>query len=429
MSSDIVIVGGGAAGLNAAFVCRERYPDRTVTLIDAEEEVGYYRTVLPMFMVRSMPEEKLFFWKPGGDPGLRARLGVRVDSLDAENRVLILDGGERISFDRLILAQGGRPVVPPVFHGKTPPKGVFPVRSLAMARQVRDWLPDRPDIVVLGGGLVGSKSSVFLRLAGYNVTLVEREAHILPTVLSTESAKPMEQHLRNMGIDVRTSATVDDFKAGPDGTIAEVHISTGDWVRCQTFLIGVGSTPELGFLGDSGLLQDGELLVDRALRTRASGIFAVGDGVVIKNENGGRHQPWTWPQAVAQGKLAAANLYRESPVPLRDVTRVNAQNIAGVPIMILGGPSVGAEVVSRPGIDEGVWREFFLDQGRIVGGALVGDISGSGPLHYEMVNAANVRPQALDLLNARTRAIPDSAWPRLAQDQEATFLDAERRKT
>lgn len=428
MSSDIVIVGGGAAGLNAAFVCRERYPDRTVTLIDAEEEIGYYRTVLPMFMVRSMPEEKLFFWKPGGDPKLVARLGTRVQALDSENKALVLEGGERIEFDRLILAQGGRPVVPPVFRGRTEPEGVFPVRSLAMARKVRDWLPDRPDIVVLGGGLVGSKSSVFLRLAGYNVTLVEKEPHILPTVLSADTARPMQQHLRNMGVDVRVNATVDDFRTNGDGTISEVHVSTGHWIKCQTFLIGVGSTPELGFLADTPLVENGELTVDRALRTRAGGIFAVGDGVTIRDEQGHPHQPWTWPQAVAQGKLAAANLYRTSPVALKDVTRVNAQNIAGVPIMILGGPGVGSEVVARPGTSEGIWREFFLEEGRIVGGALVGDISGAGPLHYEMVQGSNVKPRALDLLQARTRAIDYSAWSRLAQDREARLLPAEGRK-
>ncbi|MCG8508820.1 MAG: FAD-dependent oxidoreductase, partial [Rhodospirillales bacterium] len=134
MLTDIAIVGGGAAGLNAARVCRERYPDKSVTLIDAEPEIGYYRTVLPMFMVRGMPEEKLFFWKPGDDPLLRARLGAGVASLDTRARALNLEDGEQVQFERLILAHGGRPIVPPVFEGKAPPKGVFPVRSLATAR-------------------------------------------------------------------------------------------------------------------------------------------------------------------------------------------------------------------------------------------------------------------------------------------------------
>lgn len=427
MLTDIAIVGGGAAGLNAAKVCRERYSDKSVTLIDAEPEIGYYRTVLPMFMVRSMPEEKLFFWKPGDDPLLRTKLGTGVASLDTRARALNLENGEQVRFDRLILAHGGRPIVPSVFEGKAPPKGVFPVRSLVTARQVRDWLPGKPDIVVLGGGLVGSKSSVFLTLAGYRVTLVEKEPHILPTVLSAKSAEPMEQHLRNMGITVRTGATVDDFEAGLDGAIARVHVSTGQWVDCQTFLIGVGSTPNIDFLEGSGLLEDGILYVDPALQTRVSGIFANGDGVVIRDESGETFEPWTWPQAVAQGKLSAANLYRPSPVRMRDLTRVNAQNIAGVPIMILGGPGVGSQTVSRPGPDEGIWREFFLDEGRIVGGALVGDISGGGPLHYEMVESTNVEGQELEMLRTRTRAIKYSAWSGLGQDRVVRFIGAGRR--
>ena len=415
--ASVVIIGGGAGGLTAALECRRLYPDKPVTLIDRESEIGYYRTLLPMFMVRTLGEEKLFFWKPGGDAGLGldVRLGVDVRSVDPAGKRVVLENGETLAYERLVLAQGGRPVVPPVFGARPWPKGAFPVRSLEVARQVRDWIAGRKHIVVLGGGLVGSKSSVFMRLAGYEVSLIEREAHILPTVLSAEAAAPMQTHLAAMGISIHTGSTVDDYRTGADGALTEVHVSTGRWIRCEAFLIGIGSQPELGFLADSGLLENGELVVDETLRTRDPGVFAIGDCVAIRRD--GLHHPWTWPQAVVQGRYAGANVYSQAPLPIPRVTRVNAQNIAGAPIMILGGPGAGTSVVGRPGDTSGVWREFFLDDGKIAGGALVGDISGAGPLHALMVEGRDVSADALDHLKTRTRAFAPAAWARLAQER------------
>lgn len=416
---DLVVVGGGAAGLSAVATCRARYPDKRIALVDQEAEVGYYRTLLPMFMSGKLTEDKLFFWQPGGDANLAVRLGVRVRSLDREAKRLILEGGEALGYERLILAQGGRPVVPPVFERSVTPAGVFPVRSLAVAREIKAWLPEHRDIVVLGGGLVGSKSSVFLRLAGFSVTLVEREAHILPTVLSANTSRPLQRHLENMGVRVCTGTTIDQFKADAAGSVSSVRLATGEWIPCGTFLVGIGSAPELGFVRETDLMRDGELVVSTTLQTLDPTIFAVGDAIAIQTADGARHHPWTWPQAVAQGKLAGANAFRDCPLPVKRTTRVNAQNISGVPIMILGGPGAGTTVEARPGPGDGVWREFFMEESRIVGGALVGDIAGAGPLHYTMANGESVAGRVTDLLTPQTRAFRPTAWKRLSQGTRA----------
>ena len=107
------------------------------------------------------------------------------------------------------------------------------------------------------------------------------------------------------------------------------------------------------------------------------------------------------------------------------MTRVNAQNISGIPLMILGGPGVGSGVVSRPDPDAGVWREFFMEADRIVGGALVGDIAGAGPLHFRMANGEAVGAEAPQHLQRRTRAFTGDAWGRLAQRRRARRFEME----
>jgi NAD(P)H-nitrite reductase large subunit len=244
--------------------------------------------------------------------------------------------------------------------------------------------------------------------------LVEREAHILPSVLSAQAAAPMQAHLAAMGIAVHLGATVDAWRTDADGALTEVHLSTGRWIPCQAFLIAIGSQPETGFLAGSGLLENGQLVVSDGLRTSDLGIFAIGDAVAVRSD--GLHHPWTWPQAVVQGRFAGANLYRQAPRPIPRLTRVNAQNIAGAPIVVLGGPRAGISVVSRPGESSGVWRELFLEDGRIAGGALVGDISGAGPLHALMIQGRDVSAEALDHLKTRSRAFAPATWRRLTRD-------------
>ncbi|MCX5818330.1 MAG: NAD(P)/FAD-dependent oxidoreductase [Deltaproteobacteria bacterium] len=377
-----LIVGGGAAGFQAAATCRALRPDQTVTLIDAEMDIGYYRTLLPQFMVGALPEEKLFFPHSGNDPLLTVRTGVRVKSLDRSGRCLLLDSGEALCYDRLILAHGGESYLPGILAGP-PCRGIFPVRDLTTARKTKAWISDHRKVVVFGGSLVGVKTAVHLSQAGFEVSLVVRRGHILLRALSPEAAEVVEAHLRNLGIKVRVNAALEDLRIR-DGGIDALKAG-GRWLPCSTLLVAAGVSPDTSFLEGTGLLTDGELVVSPALQTIDPRIFAAGDVAVIASR-GEKISPNTWPQAVSQGKLAAENLYRSSPAPHRDWSRINAMELHGIAMVVLGPPVVGAEVISHARPEASVRRELFLIDGRPVGGALIGDISAAGTLHA-LINA------------------------------------------
>ncbi len=399
---DCIIVGGGAAGCHAAMTCRNVWPEKTVMLVDAEKEWGYYRTLLPQFMVGALSEEKLFIPRGEADPLLSVKTGVRVKTLDRSGRRLLLDNGETLSYDRLILAHGGDPYLPGILAGP-PCKGIFPVRDLTTARATRAWLAGHRQVIVFGGSLVGVKTAVHLRQAGFEVSLIVRRGHILLRALSPEAAQVVEAHLVKMGIRLYVNAPLEDIRV-EQGAVTALKAGA-QWIPGTTLIVAAGTTPDTSFIEGTGLLTGGQLVVSPALQTPDPLIFAAGDVAVLSAADKEKFSPNTWPQAVSQGRLAAGNLYRKTPLPHRDFTRVNAMELHGLPMVILGPPLDGAEVIAYTRLEEGIRRELFLVGGRPAGGALIGDISAAGTLRALINAGKEINRRESALLLPKTKSV------------------------
>jgi NADPH-dependent 2,4-dienoyl-CoA reductase/sulfur reductase-like enzyme len=417
-----VVIGGGAAGLGAALAARKAWPDKPVVLIDSEEEIGYYRALLPPFMVGMLEEEKLFFWRQGEDPLLTILRGTEVERLDCAARRLHLGKGGTIEYDRLVLCHGGSPDMPGILSEQSC-EGIFPVRGLTAARKAKEWLAGYPEVVILGSSLVGVKTAVYLRMAGLKVSMIVRRDHTLLRVLSARAAGFMDAHLQRLGVNLHFNCHLEDLQVKNEAIDA---VRTGQqWLPCRTLLVAAGSTPDSRFLEGSGLLEEGELKVSSSLQTRDPRIFAAGDGATIRIEGREDLNPGTWPHAVTQGKLAGENLYASAPRPLGVLTRVNCMNLSGLPLVILGPPVSGAETVSYSNRSGRVYRELFVVDGRIVGGALVGDITGAGPLHALINQGETVGERARDLVCPHGRALHRFAGSGV-RDRRAFLLASER---
>jgi len=402
---DIIIIGGGPAGFQAALHSRQWWPQKSVALIESENNIGYCRPLLPQFMAGQVEKEKLFLFNPSEDPLLKVKTGARVRSLDREKGRLYLENGEEFKFERLILAPGGQPIIPR-FQGADGMEGIFPVRNLPEAEKVRNWIVKDQKIIVLGGGLVGVKTAVYLRVAGYQISVVEKEDRLLPQALRADAAALVENHLRRMGIDLFLGQTL-EIVEGEGGKIKRGRVG-GRWVPCDTLLVAVGSVPNISFLDTSGLLEDGKLQVSPTLQTKDPRIFAAGDAVTICASDGKKYTPWTWPQAVSQGKVAAANLYRPHPIPLKILTRVNSMNLQGLSLNLLGPYGEDSKEITYALPAEGVFRQAFLHQGRITGGALVGNLWGAGLIHHLMITGKDSESEAKRLIKPSFRLMRET---------------------
>ena len=177
--------------------------------------------------------------------------------------------------------------------------------------------------------------------------------------------------------------------AGDAGRIKAVKLG-GKTLPCDTLLVAAGSVPNISFLKDSELLDEGTLFVSPALQTRDPRIFAAGDAITIRTTDGKKFTPWTWPQAISQGKLAAANLFRSEAVPLKIFTRVNSMNLQPLALNMLGAFTEGSDEISYAPPGEPVFRQIFVRQNRLTGGALIGNIAAAGPLHYHLVEGREI---------------------------------------
>jgi len=373
-------------------------------------------------MAGQAQEEKLFLFKPAEDALLRVKIGAKVQSLDGEKQTIRLENGEAIEYERLILAPGGRPIVPRL-EGADGLEGVFPVRNLPEAQKVRSWITKDQKIIVLGGGLVGVKTAAYLRSAGFPVSVVEKENRLLPQALRGYAAKLVETHFRRMGVDLYLGQTLEAAE-GISGKMKRARVG-GQWVPCDALLLAIGSIPNVSFLENSGLLEDGRLRVSASLQTKDPRIFAAGDAVTIFTADGKRYTPWTWPQAVCQGKLAAANLYRSQPVPLKALTRVNSMNIQGLSLNMLGAFVEGSEEISYGPPAGGLLRQVFLHQGGIIGGALVGDITGAGPMHHLMIRGEDAAQEISRLIKPSFGLMPRGLSDRGMERRRARLIPGE----
>ncbi len=416
---EIVIIGGGPAGFQAALHCRRCWPKKSVTLLEAEGIIGYCRPMLPQFMAGQVGEEKLFYLKPEEDPLLKIRTGVKVQSLDRKTQTLRLESEEKIVYERLLLAPGGRPIIPRI-DGLDFLRGIFSVRNLPEARRAREWINHDRQIIVLGGGLVGVKTAAYLRVSGFQISLVEKEDHLLPQALKGHAARLVEDHLQRIGIRLFLGQTL-KYVEGKNGFLKAVNLN-GQAIPCEALLVAVGSVPNVAFLESSNLLEEGQLLVSPALQTRDPKIFAAGDAITISTSKGKKLTPWTWPQAVSQGRLAAENLFRSNPVALKVLTRVNSMNLQGLSIAMLGFQVEGSEEISYGSPAYGSLRQAFLLEGRMIGGALLGDVSAAGPLHHLMFNGREAGPEVNKLIKPLLQAIPPNPLVYGKRSKRARFF-------
>jgi NADPH-dependent 2,4-dienoyl-CoA reductase/sulfur reductase-like enzyme len=270
----IVVVGAGAAGLTAAEALRNRGYDGTLTLIGDEQHLPYDRPPLSkQILAGTWEPDRIALRSPDALAKLDADLllGRSAVGLDMATRQILLDGGDRLDFDGLVIATG---VTPRSLPGADL-AGIHLLRSLDDALSLRAHLLARPAVVVVGAGFLGAEVAAVARGLSLDVTLIDP----LPVPMYRQFGHRVGELIGHLhtdhGVTVRCGTGVRRFLSTA-GRVIGVELTDGSTLDADLVVVSVGASPALNWLADSGLPQGNGIECDTHCQA-APGVYAAGD--------------------------------------------------------------------------------------------------------------------------------------------------------
>lgn len=356
----MVIVGAGQAGGRAAEAARMAGYEGKLVLIGEEPSAPYERPPLSKEILSGEASESdllLFSSEEMNRLALDFRPGLSVRSIDRDARQLALSDGTTCGYDALLLATGARPrqlEIPGSDLG-----GILYLRSHADARVLKETLAGAEAVAVVGGGFIGLEVASTARAAGKQVTVLERDARLVSRILPATVSEQLAERARAAGVDVRTGVDVTGFN-GEDGAVLSVTLASGDAVKADLVVIGVGAVPNVELAVAAGLAVDGGIVVDANGRTSDPSIFAAGDVANYPHAPGGRPmrlESWqnAQDQAAAAGRSMVGTQTRYEGIPWFWTDQF------GLNIQILGIPDPNGAVRRRDRADGSVSAYFQVD--------------------------------------------------------------------
>ncbi|VFM98462.1 MAG: Pyridine nucleotide-disulphide oxidoreductase [Candidatus Kentron sp. G] len=311
-----VIVGAGPAGVIAAETLRKTGRDGKITLLGDEPGMPYSRMAIPYFIGDEIDAEATCLRKEDHyvRHGIDFRHG-RVTRIEPQNRALNLEDGTSLSYDRLLLATGSRPITLPIPGADLP--GVHHCWTLEDAGKIRELAKPGSRVVLIGAGFIGCIIMGALLERGATLTVLELEERMLARTMDEVGAAMLERWCAEKGVTVRTATRVTEIKKGGDISDSStelaagltVHTQTGEPLVADLVISAAGVRPNLDILSGTGIATEDGILVDRHLKTTQPDIYAAGDVAQgIDWSTGKRTVHAIQPTAAEHGRVSAYNM-------------------------------------------------------------------------------------------------------------------------
>jgi len=376
-----VIIGNGVAGNSAASAIREADKEVNITMISQEPFPEYSACVLSKkYISGEMRREEVFLRKfeDYSKENIRTLFGQKAKGLDIGNKKVLLKSGS-VSYDKLIIATGSKPVVPPIEGvGK---KGVFTLKTLEDADRIANYTGRK--VVVLGPGYIGVEASIALKKRGWEVSLVGgRTGRILRPTFDEKPSLILRKVIEDHGIEVLTGERAVKFVGN-----SRIHsvITDKREIECDMAILVLGMRPEVELAQKAGVEIGnlGGIKVNKQMMTTVEGIYACGDCVQARDMIGTEDiLSLLWHNAKQQGEVAgynSAGIKRHYP---------GALNITGIDIFGIYAVSIGhtmdrfkdtrLEVIEDK--DGQCYHRLLIVDGILVGMQSVGMPENIGPL-------------------------------------------------
>jgi 3-phenylpropionate/trans-cinnamate dioxygenase ferredoxin reductase component len=278
MIGPVVVVGAGQAGSDTAAALRAHGFSGHITLVGAESEVPYQRPPLSKAYLAGKVTTNDIELRPESFYGAKDITLIRDDRvmrINRDSRRVTLASGRWLRYRRLVLAVGARPRHIPVPGADL--DGVLTVRTVADADRLRQRSRRGDHLVVIGGGFLGLELAATCRALGLTVTVVEALPRVMARAVSPHLSHYLTEAHRDWGTRVLLSRQVVALHGDTGGRVRTVELDSGERIRADVVVVGVGVRPNVELAADAGLAVDNGILVDEHLRSSDPSIYAVGD--------------------------------------------------------------------------------------------------------------------------------------------------------
>ncbi|BET25433.1 pyridine nucleotide-disulfide oxidoreductase [Limnobacter thiooxidans] len=336
-----VILGNGPAGVVAAEQIRKQRPRDSIVMVGAEPEPPYSRMAIPYLLIGKVGEKGTYLRK---DPDHFKKQNIqevqaRATQLDTAGKKVMLDNGDVLEYDKLLIATGARPISPPIPGVNLP--GVHPCWTLENARQIIELAKPGSRVLQMGAGFIGCIIMEALALRGVKLTVVEMGNRMVPRMMTEGAGSMIRDWCIKKGVNVYCSTRVEAIEQGgqpvqpseqgligkitsalgfggggnnavlaaKDSAPLRVKLSNGEVLEVDLVISATGVKPNLDFLEGSGLELDQGLLVDDHMQTNIKDVYAAGDVAQVRDfSTGEKTVNMIQPAAADDARIAAQNM-------------------------------------------------------------------------------------------------------------------------
>ena len=373
---NLLIAGNGMVGHRFIEAAIKNGLNKThkITVFGEEPRKAYDRVSLSKYFDGMSAEDLSMLATPDQYEanGIDIKLDCRIADLDRKAQTVTTDTGETLSYDKLILATGSYPFVPPIKGHDS--KGIFVYRTIEDLDLISGWAKGKKTGVIIGGGLLGLEGANALRLMGVETHVVEFAPHLMAVQLDEPAAALLKRRVEDLGVHVHCSKNTTEFVTNDAGEVTKLTFKDGTELEADIVVFSAGIRPrdELARKSELPLGSRGGIVVDANCRTPDENIYAIGECAAFEDRCYGLVAPGYTMAEIAADHLVGGDSKMETP----DLS--TKLKLLGVDVASFGdafGRTPNSEVVSIIDTQEGVYKKLVISEDRkfILGGMVVRD--------------------------------------------------------
>lgn len=362
-----VIIGNSAAAIGTVQGIREVDKDGSITIISDEKHHTYSRPLISYWLQGKVEDKNMYyrdkdFYKKNK---VETKLGKRVTKINKSS--VVLDDGEELQYDKLMVATGSKPFVPPM-EGLDKVKNKFTFMTWDSVKEVRKKVKKGTKVLIIGAGLIGLKAAEALHYMEADVTVVDLADRILPSILDVRAGQIMQKWIEDKGTRFILGTSAERFKE------KSVLLKNGETVDFDVLILAVGVRPNTELVSEAGGKVDRGIITDDTQLTSLPNVYAAGDCTVSYDISSDSNKILALlPNAFMQGEVAGKNMAGQETHYLNAIP-MNAIGFYGLHI-ISAGSYDGEEFVQSEGT---TFKKLVFRDGKLKGYILMGDVARAG---------------------------------------------------